>query len=226
MITFFAVKLYGAASWFSYGEFFSVFFRFISYASPVTVTKKTILLHLPFVGLSERRVTDLSALLFILFMLSSTAFDGFRETTIWYDTYWQYLRWANYQVFEVLGLLLSPFLFLILYLGVILIMKKLIPSKFSWKELTYAFAFSLLPIALVYSVAHYFTLFIIQGQEMIRLISDPFGWNWNLFGTAGFFGNAGILSEWSLAYTGHTYPLGAYCICHCCRLYHIAEAIH
>jgi hypothetical protein len=49
-----------------------------------------------------------------------------------------------------------------------------------------SFVFSLLPIALVYNVAHYFMLLLLQGPEIIRLISDPFGWNWNLFGTSGF----------------------------------------
>ena len=44
---------------------------------------------------------------------------------------------------------------------------------------------SLVPIALAYSVAHYFSLFILQGQVTWRLMSDPFGWGWNLFGTLG-----------------------------------------
>ena len=47
------------------------------------------------------------------------------------------------------------------------------------------FVLSLVPIALVYAVAHYFSLFVIQGQYMIPLLSDPFGKGWDLFGTAG-----------------------------------------
>ena len=37
------------------------------------------------------------------------------------------------------------------------------------------FLLSLVPIAFVYIVAHYFTLFVIQGQFAIPLLSDPFG---------------------------------------------------
>ena len=48
------------------------------------------------------------------------------------------------------------------------------------------FVLSLVPIALVYAIAHYFSLFVIQGQYMIPLLSDPFGKGWDLFGTAGF----------------------------------------
>ncbi len=49
-----------------------------------------------------------------------------------------------------------------------------------------SFAFTLVPIAIGYHVAHYFTFLLIQGQYIIPLASDPFGFGWNLFGTAGY----------------------------------------
>jgi hypothetical protein len=49
-----------------------------------------------------------------------------------------------------------------------------------------SFAFTLVPIAIGYHVAHYFTFLLIQGQYIIPLLSDPFGFGWNLFGTAGY----------------------------------------
>ena len=48
------------------------------------------------------------------------------------------------------------------------------------------FVLSLVPIALVYAVAHYFTLFVIQGQYALSLASDPFGFGWDLFGTVDY----------------------------------------
>ena len=51
------------------------------------------------------------------------------------------------------------------------------------------FLLSLVPIALVYAVAHYFTLLVIQGQYAINLASDPFGFGWDLFGTADYAPN-------------------------------------
>ena len=48
-----------------------------------------------------------------------------------------------------------------------------------------AFLLSLVPIALVYAVAHYFSLLIVQGQFLIPLASDPLGRGWDLFDTAG-----------------------------------------
>ncbi len=46
------------------------------------------------------------------------------------------------------------------------------------------FAHTLIPIALAYAVAHYFTLIIFEGQQLFSAISDPFGLGWDLFGTA------------------------------------------
>ena len=43
-------------------------------------------------------------------------------------------------------------------------------------------------------MAHYFTLFLIQGQFIITLISDPFARGWDLFGTADFAPNLAIVS--------------------------------
>ena len=48
------------------------------------------------------------------------------------------------------------------------------------------FAFTLVPIAIGYHLAHYLTFLLIQGQYIIPLASDPFGFGWNLFGTAGY----------------------------------------
>ena len=42
---------------------------------------------------------------------------------------------------------------------------------------------SLVPIAIAYHLAHYFTLLAIAGQFIIPLASDPFGYGWDLFGT-------------------------------------------
>jgi len=46
------------------------------------------------------------------------------------------------------------------------------------------FAHTLVPIALAYAVAHYATLIIFEGQQIVAAISDPFGLGWNVFGTA------------------------------------------
>jgi hypothetical protein len=51
-------------------------------------------------------------------------------------------------------------------------------------ELSRRFVHSLIPIALAYVVAHYFSLLMYQGQAMAYLVSDPLGDGSNLLGTA------------------------------------------
>ena len=47
-----------------------------------------------------------------------------------------------------------------------------------------AYAYSLIPVALFYHLAHNCMHFFMEGQNLIPLLSDPFGWGWNLFGTS------------------------------------------
>jgi hypothetical protein len=54
------------------------------------------------------------------------------------------------------------------------------------RSLAPEFVLSLVPIAFVYLVAHYFSLFVVQGQYTIPLLSDPLGRGWDVLGTAGW----------------------------------------
>ena len=72
-------------------------------------------------------------------------------------------------------------------------MKLLFSLKTSVSTLIQVFAFSLIPIALVYNISHYYTLLVIQGQAIIPLVSDPFHMGWNLFGTLQYVPNIKIV---------------------------------
>jgi len=203
------VWLIGKIAWFQYCEFLSVFFRLIARVAPLEYTpgaasgrRGRLRLRAPFIGLLLERAEGFSVLLFVLFMLSSTAFDGLRETVPWIKLFWmdfyQLLRpsvgantihsyltpWTIYLGYQTLALVLSPFLYLAMYLAFIGLAKAATRSTIPLRELALRFAFPLLPIALVYNITHYYTLIITQGTQMVRLVSDPFGLGWNLFGTA------------------------------------------
>jgi hypothetical protein len=55
------------------------------------------------------------------------------------------------------------------------------------------FVLSLVPIAIAYHLAHYFSLLAIAGQFIIPLVSDPFGYGWDLFGTTLYRIDIGIV---------------------------------
>ena len=67
-------------------------------------------------------------------------------------------------------------------------------QKFDLCTILIAFTPALIPIAAAYHVAHYFSFLLIAGQIGIQLISDPFGWGWNLFGTANMQINVAVIN--------------------------------
>jgi hypothetical protein len=54
-------------------------------------------------------------------------------------------------------------------------------------------AITLVPIAAAYNVAHNFSSLVIQGQNVFALVSDPFGRQWDLFGTAHWYPDISIV---------------------------------
>ncbi|MFP5307711.1 MAG: hypothetical protein ACLGI7_18065, partial [Gammaproteobacteria bacterium] len=191
---------WGSAAWFQYGDLFGVFFRVIGKIAPLEWSGKGVRLRQPFIGLLDEPCTHLSLVLFILFMLSSTAFDGLHETELW-------VRFSHdvtdliaplvgvdsigtmpvvalvYRGFQALALLASPLLYLGVYLALLWLAQRLTRSRIPLRALALELAYSLVPIAFVYNLTHYFTLALSQGPKILRLLSDPFGYGWNLFGT-------------------------------------------
>src|SRR5206468_3819786 len=152
----------------------------------------------PFVGLLDEPAEHWSLLLFVLFMLSSTAFDGIHETLPWVNVFWKDIYPALaalvnqpyvvlvdfYYYWQWAILVVSPFVYLAIYLLFIWLAKRAAASDTSVRTLALRFAFSLVPIAFVYNITHYYTLLVSQGVNIARLVSDPFGFGWDLFGTA------------------------------------------
>jgi hypothetical protein len=64
------------------------------------------------------------------------------------------------------------------------VMKFLTGSERSLRDLALQLTYSLIPIALVYHISHYFALLFTDAPRLLPLISDPFAFGWDLFGTA------------------------------------------
>ena len=198
--------LFGKASWFKYVEFFGYYSKLLSKLSAVSFDdsngKLKLRFHRPFKDLMDDYPKDLSQLLFILFMLSSTAFDGLRDTVVWVALYWKYfyravLTWFHldmistypafqhaYATYQTLLLPLTAAIYLAIYLCFVRLSNLAARSQRTTLVTAFYYGYTLIPIAFVYSLSHYFTLFIDQGAQLFRLASDPFGFGWNLFGTA------------------------------------------
>src|SRR6185436_17331219 len=57
----------------------------------------------------------------------------------------------------------------------------------------FRFAVALIPVAFGYTLAHNFSLIIVTAPQVLGLLSDPFGFGWNLFHTSGYTGTNLIL---------------------------------
>jgi hypothetical protein len=141
-------------------------------------------------GLLERRPASPSMTAMVLLLLSVVLFDGFLATPEWSRL--EAAVGGSQMAVRSLGLLAFWLLFVGAYLAVCAIMRVVTDSG-SALEIARAFAYTLIPIAIGYHLAHYLVFLLIQGQYIVPLLSDPFGFGWNLFGTAGYRVDIGIV---------------------------------
>jgi len=191
-VTWFGMAAYGRRTWAERGEAFTVYFGLLARIAPFGDREGRLVVRAPFSGLAGRETTP-GALAFIAVMLGSVGFDGFSRSP-----FWQNLRADLEEPYIVdspgtaelvasglalVGLIGCVLVVALAYLGAIRIARAMVGER---RLLAPEFLLSLVPIALVYAVAHYFTLLVIQGQYAISFASDPFGYGWDLFGTVDY----------------------------------------
>jgi hypothetical protein len=200
--------VFGRDAWFQQGELFAVFLRLIGKIAPfgyrinpASGRPDRVQVRQPFIGLLAQPADNFSLLLFVIFMLSSTAFDGVHETRPWVLIFWKgiypqltrliarpYLFFVDiYYYWQWAMLFVSPFVYLAVYALFVWLMKIVIGSTRTVRDLALQFAFTLVPIAFVYNITHYYTLLLAEAPTIVTKISDPFGVGWNVFGTARLY---------------------------------------
>lgn len=200
--TLLGVVAFGAPAWFARGDLLAVWMRLLGALAPLGFARPgQVWLRAPGAGLLQLRVAEPALLLFVLLLLAATALDGLRATAPWAQWFWvdlyQWLEpWVGkdpvaayhrmqplYLLFSSAALLLAPALYLAIYLLAVALAGRLGGGSQGTAALALRFAPSLLPIALVYHMAHYYPLLLAQGPKILGLLSDPFGWRWDLFGS-------------------------------------------
>ncbi len=199
--------LWGTRRWLQRGEMFAVLFRIFAACTPLRRTRSSDgkyrwRIALPFSDLRRLRLWHPAQCLFVLFLLSSTAYDGLRETAVYFNVFWQdpfgilTIAFGDHPLkiypqvrpwfiaWEIVLLILSPFFYLLLFVLFLALGRRLTGGKQSIGLLLRRYLPSLVPIAVVYHLTHYYTLLFSQGLKIRGLVSDPFGWGWNIFGSA------------------------------------------
>ncbi len=118
---------------------------------------------------------------FVVLMIGTVSYDGLSSTQWWRD-----LLGSNSGtvVAETIGMLAVSAVIGAAYWAASWAAVKLGGDERSPGRVAASFAHTLVPIALAYAFAHYFTLVLFEGQLLISTLSDPFGQGWDLFGTA------------------------------------------
>ena len=183
--------LHGIETWTSRGDAFAVYFNLFSKLSPLHWCRDRLELRPPLAG-----VTSLEPLAgtvpLLAAMIGSTSFDGLEQGSIWMNTLYPELQSAFSGLGSTAAAELSGTVGLLAMVAIIGLFYRLgirgmqtIDPTTPTSVLAGRFVHTLVPIALAYVVAHYWSLLVYQSQAIYYLASDPLGNGSNLFGTAG-----------------------------------------
>ncbi len=224
-VTFLGMGLFGVDVWIERGEAFSTYFGLFARMSVFERNGDQIELRRPLAGLTT--LEPLAGTVAVLaVMIGTVTFDGGQETLLWNDAgpaIADFFRSAGAgpaladELSNGVGLFAAIALVAGFYsLGIA--GARTAGGHFGQTELARLFVHSLVPIAFAYVIAHYLTFLLFQGQAMGFLISDPLGEGRNLFGTAGWNIDYGIIGgrivwycQVAVVVAGH---VGALCLAH------------
>lgn len=214
------MSLYGVRAWTENADAFSVAFGLLALLAPLRWTGRQVRLRPPLAG-ATRMPQVSGSVAVVLVLIGTTTFDGFSQGSVWTggdgllqrltDTFGDlgFGREAAIAGAGTVGLLAIVLIVAGLYRLGIAGMHTVGRGR-TTDELSRAFAHTLIPIAFAYLVAHYFSLLAFQGQAVGYLVSDPLGRGSDLFGTAGWTIDYGLVGANAIWYvqvaalvTGH-----------------------
>jgi hypothetical protein len=202
----FGMAAFGRRTWTEHGDAFTVYFGLLAKLAPFGERDGRLVVRMPLSGLAGP-LSQPGTLAFVAVMLGSVGFDGFSRSPFWQDLR---ARLEEPYILDSPGKaeLVSTGLALAGLVGCVVAValayrvatamaERMIGGD---RKLAAEFLSGLIPIALVYAVAHYFTLLVVQGQYALPLASDPFGFGWDLFGTLDYSPNIAPLAPNSVWY--------------------------
>lgn len=200
---------FGADTWRRNADVFAIYFSMLGRFAPVARGSGSRSLRLrPWGrGLIESGAGSFAMVGFVLAMLGTVLFDGLLGTQVmglaqrWLAATVPGLADGKGYFVGTTGLIGVWLAFLGAYFAACAASARLASGR-STGELARLFAFTLVPIAIAYNIAHYFTYLLVHGQLIIPILSDPLGRGWDLFGTLQYYPDIGIVSAratWQLA---------------------------
>lgn len=194
---------FGRKSWQRHGDVFAIYFALLGRMAPAAwhADGGSVVLRPPgsaLVATPHGGQLPAGGVGFVLAMLSTVLFDGLHASQAWPWFESVLARVVSHgttigpMVAGTAGLVLVWLAFLLAY-GFTCWIAARAGRGASASSVARSFAPTLVPIAVGYNVAHNFSSLVEQGQNMVYLLSDPFGWHWNLFGTAALHTRSGLV---------------------------------
>ena len=213
--------IFGVEKWNSRGEFFSVYFNMFSELSVFEVREGKLGRRRLFSGATSWAAVP-GSLALVVSAIGVTTFDGAQEGALQAPIEWLQERLGDIGFGITEAVRGGDTVFLLLCIGLVALIyltgvrgMRRVPGAPAFSTLRARFAHTLIPIALAYLVAHYFSLFVFQEQaQFTYLLSDPLGNGSNIFGTASSGIDYNVLSVNAVWYvqlvalvTGHVLGL-------------------
>jgi len=187
------------AGWVRVGDGFAVLFSLLAALAPVHRDGDGRLrVRPPLSGLADVEVRP-GTLAVVVVVLGGTTFDGVARTQ-WWDDVVAGSRDGELAAVATVGLLLTIATVALAYLVAVRVLGRLAGDDADLRTQADRWAPSLVPIALGYTVAHYFSLLVFEGQSFLALLSDPLGEGWDLFGTADHRIDYSVVTADQIAY--------------------------
>jgi hypothetical protein len=201
-ITFVCMALVGVEEWIERGETFSAYFGMFARLGPFEARDGQIGRRKFLTGAPQWAAVPGAAAL-VLTSIAVTSFDGAQEGVLSGSISWTFEHLSDIGFSLPDSFRIANSIWLLITLAVVSALYWLgvagmhtVRGSPRIKELGRSFAHSLIPIALAYLVAHYFSAFLYQEQaQFTYILSDPLGHGSDLFGTAGGGINYGIVSS-------------------------------
>ncbi len=221
-VTLLGMVCFGRESWQRHGDVFAIYFALLGRMAPPgwRADGESAVLRRPgsalLVALHGGELPA-GGVGFVLAMLSTVLFDGLHASQAWPWFEGVLARAVPYgsavgpMVAGTAGLVLVWLAFLLAY-GFACWITARAGRGASAASVARSFAPTLVPIAVGYNVAHNFSSLVEQGQNMVYLLSDPFGWHWDLFGTAGLHMRGGLVDARTTWYVAIAMVVAGHCI--------------
>ncbi|MFA4935040.1 MAG: 4Fe-4S binding protein [Candidatus Methanoperedens sp.] len=153
--------------------------------------------------------TRMDEALFILVLLGVTVFQTLIMIRPWAGFTRDFMSYtgASYDSVRFI-LFITAAVFPILIYSIAIGISKLLIPKGSFKDIFTAFAYSLIPLGLMMHLSHNLRHLLEEGAGIIPVLSDPFGFGWDLFGTSGYMpapflnSDSILLIQWLLVLFG------------------------